>query len=597
MTSSDKPSQASQLVALAKGTYDLVMSHDGRPYGITRRGPNIARPFKGRGGLRQALARQFAEDSGGQAPSASSLADAMTVLEGVADATDPAPVHLRVAQEGQRIVLDLGTSDGAAVIVSPDGWELVDRSPVLFRRSGAMAPMPPPERGRDGIALLRDLVNMDEGSFHRLVAWLVAAWIPQIPHPVITFKGEQGTGKSYTAQALVNLIDPSPAAKRSQPRDIKAWSVQAFNSWALCLDNVSAIPPWLSDTLCRAVTGDGIVDRALYSDDDVVVLAFRRVLAMTTIDAGALAGDLAERTMILDLQPIPDNRRRGEEELDAAYAQSRPAMLGSLLDLLAAVLRELPHVELADKPRLADFARVLAAVDRIRGWSTLREYTAAARSISSDALEGDPFGSAVAAFIEQHGPFTGTAGQLLELIPPPDGFHPKWPKDAPRAGGQLKRVAPLLRSVGIHYDDTQRTHDGRRQRLITLTPVESSCKTLSALAPLSGTGPEQAERADSRADSTAHLLSGHCPQPGSLDSADSGPDSKRPLLSGDTPPSDLHGYPSADSRASADSNSPQLSIEALRCPSCRQPMNPDLTAAGYLTHPTCPPPAAGGDEA
>lgn len=591
MSDDGKPSQAMALVAMAKAQYDMVTSHDGRLYGVRRKGPNIARPFKGRGGLRSQLAKQYVENNGGQVPSASALADAMTVLEGIADSADPVPVYVRVAKHGQQIVLDLGTADGRVVVIDADGWSLVDRSPVLFRRSGAMVPLPEPERGEDGLAALRGLVNMDDSAFHRLVAWLVAAWIPDIPHPVITFKGEQGTGKSYTAQMIVNLTDPSAAAKRSQPRDIKAWSVQAFNSWALCLDNVSAIPPWLSDTLCRAVTGDGIVDRALYSDDDVVVLTFRRVLAMTTIDAGALAGDLAERTMVLDLQPITRETRRGEEELDAAYNAARPAILAALLDLLAAVLRELPNVTLSSKPRLADFARVLAAVDQITGWSTLADFTAAAESVNVDALAGDPFGSALVAWLDANGPWSGTATQLLDVLPPPDGYHPQWPKDATRASGRLKRIAPLLRAVGIHYDDSQRTPDRTRQRLITLTPVESAGKTASAVPAASETPTDLHESSDANPTGSVRTASTQRPHhdlaDATADTADATRTLNRAVASAPSTTTDQHVHKIPDATGAADATSHPTSTDALRCPRCTQPMDPALTAAGHLTHPDC----------
>jgi hypothetical protein len=446
------PSQAAIVVSLAKAAYALVMSEDGRPYGVRHHGANIALPLRGRTGLRSQLARRFVETEGGKVPSQSALADAMTVLEGIAGATDPVPVHLRVAGDSERVALDLGTADGRCVVVTGEGWSVQDRSPVLFRRSGAMSPMPTPQTGNgngDGLELLRGMVNMDDTAFHQLIAWLIAAWIPHIPHPVLTFKGEQGTGKSKTAQMVINLVDPSAATKRSQPRDVKTWATQAFNSWALCLDNVSTIPPWFSDTLCKAVTGDGIVDRALYTDDDVVVLTFRRVLAMTTIDAGALAGDLAERLMMLELQLIPEERRRTEEELDAAYERARPAILAALLDLLAAVLAALPSVHLERMPRMADFARILATVDRIQGWSTLPDYLKASENVAIEALEADPFAAAVVAFVETHGAYSGSVTQLLNLLPPPESHTPKWPKTASHASSQLRRFAPALRASGM----------------------------------------------------------------------------------------------------------------------------------------------------
>jgi hypothetical protein len=53
----------------------------------------------------------------------------------------------------------------------------------------------------------------------------------------------------------------------------------------------------------------------------------------------------------------------------SAYPQAReahPVALGGLLDLTAAVLARLPDVRLDRRPRMADYARVLAAVDQVR---------------------------------------------------------------------------------------------------------------------------------------------------------------------------------------------------------------------------------------
>ncbi len=483
------PPAAARIVAMAREQYRFVMSPDGRPYAVARGGSNIALPLRGKAGVRQRLARQFADDYPGEVASQSALADAMTVLEGVAEDDDPEPVHLRVgrAPDGA-VVVDLGSADGRAVVVTPLGWDVVDRSPVLFRRSGAMAPMPEPVLDGDGLAKLHALLNMDTPTFRHLVAWLVAAWIPDIPHPVLVCKGEQGTGKSKAAEMAVNVVDPSPAARRSPPRDEKAWSRQAFSSWALCLDNVSAIPPWLSDTLCKAVTGDGVVDRALYTDDDVVVLTFKRVLAMTTIDAGALAGDLAERVLMLDMQLIDSTQRRSEEELNATFDAVRPAVLGALFDVLACVLAVLPSVRLESMPRMADFARVLAAVDRTQGWNTLGDYLAASANVATDALEGDLFAMAISHLVEQAGTWQGTAGQLLDALPAPLIRPPNWPKDATRASGRVKRLAPLLRSIGITVDDTQRSADRHRHRLLTLSRAPDEPDPASA-ASAPGQGP------------------------------------------------------------------------------------------------------------
>ena len=575
------PSQASQLAALARERYELFMSEDGRPYGRKTDGPNIALPLRGKAGLRSQLARIYTDANGGSVPSQSALADAMTVLEGVASDADPRVPHLRVARHGTDIVVDLATSDGACVIITPAGWERAPRSPVLFRRSGAMKPLPAPIRDGDGLAKLRDLLNTDEEGFHLLVAWLIACFIPDLPHPILTFRGEQGTGKSYSAKMVIGIIDPSGAPKRTAPRDIKAWATQAFNSWALCLDNVSVIADWLSDALCRAVTGDGIVDRALYTDDDVVVLEFRRVLAMTTIDAGALAGDLAERLLTIELHLISDSRRREEADLDAAYSEAHASILASLFDLLAKVLKALPDVQLTERPRMADFARILAAVDQVQGWKTLDSYKKSAQEAVADVLDGEPFAQAVVSLVDQAGPagVTLTTQQILDSVATPDKLPKKWPKDSTRAGGQLKRLAPALRTIGLEVDDSQRGPAPKRQRLYKLTATAERRSATASTA--SSAGGNQPPTCGDGVDASKGVTAS-TPEAG-MDAGDAGMDAG--LFAASTPSMapDLRERADMDAGDAMDAAMQPLSNPAL-CSVCHEPMD---TSLGGTTHPTC----------
>jgi hypothetical protein len=583
-----KPSQASQLQALARERYDLFMSEDGRPYGVKKDGPNIALPLRGKAGLRTQLSLIYTDANGGNAPSQSALTDAMNVLEGVAQSVEPRTPQLRVARHCDSIVVDLGTSDGACVIVAPDGWRREPRSPVLFRRSGAMKPLPAPIRDGDGLAKLRDLMNTSEEGFHLLVAWLIAAFIPDLPHPILTFRGEQGTGKSTAAAMVIGIVDPSGAPKRTAPRDIKSWATQAFNSWALCLDNVSVISDWLSDALCRAVTGDGIVDRALYTDDDVVVLEFRRVLAMTTIDAGALAGDLAERLLTIELHLIPDHKRREEAELHTAYTEAHPSILASLFDLLADVLRILPDVQLTERPRMADFARILATVDKVKGWNTMDSYKASARDAVADVLDGEPFAQAVAALVDRSGPegLLLTAQQILDQVDTPEKLPKKWPKDATRAGGQLKRLAPALRTIGIEVDDSQRGPAPKRQRLYQLTATaDRRCETAS-IASSAGAkdGLTSGNGVDAGMDAVAST-----PAPG-MDAVDAGMDAA--LFAASTPHTapDQHESAPMDAGDAMDAEMRPLSNVAPigpnvgPCVQCRKP----TIRYGAQGNPRCP---------
>jgi hypothetical protein len=460
-----KPSAATLLVELARAYFEVFAAEDGAPYAVALDGPTIALPLRGRDGLRQRLARLFFAEYG-KAASAAALADALAVLEGEAVEAVRRPVSLRLARDSDgRIVLDLGSADGRCVIVAPGRWHVAERAPdgVLFRRSALTGALPEPARG-GRVESLFSLLNCDTDAARLIVGWLVAALVPEIDHPILMVSGEQGSAKTTALRTLVNLVDPSPAPTRTAPRDVGAWGAAASASWVCGLDNVSTIPEWFSDALCRAVTGDGLVSRALYTDGDVAVLSFRRVLAMTSIDAGSLRGDLAERLLPVELERIDPTERRSATEVGERAAQVAPEVLAGLLDRLADVLVELPRVRTRELPRLADFARVLHALDAVTGWDTVADYADTASDIAAAVVEADPLAVRVLWLLNRDGKFEGTADELLRMLTPE--FPPRdWPKAPQSLSARLKRSAPALREQGITVEFTRGTGKDRTRKV------------------------------------------------------------------------------------------------------------------------------------
>jgi hypothetical protein len=444
-----RPSQATELVTIAMARFRLGRATTGEPFATPLDGPHVARMLRGgEDSLRAELSAIYA-DQKGRAPSQSALADALLVLQGRAQREEPTELALRVADHGGAILVDLGDESGRVVSVSAGGWHVADRGPVLFRRTPLVAAQPPPAPGGD-LEELRAMINLADDAWPLLLGWMVAAFMPGIPHPIALLTGEQGAAKSTTARKLVRLLDPSSAELRSSPRDEEQWVVAANGSWVVGIDNISSIPPWLSDAFCRAVTGDGHVRRQLYTDSGLAVLSIRRVLLFTSIDPGALRGDLADRLVPLELEVIGPERRREETEVLRAFDEARPRLLGALLDLVARVLDVWPTVRPERLPRMADFGRVLAAVDTVAGTKALDTYLALGRRLALDLIDADPVAAAVRRFVNgrEGAEWTGTPAELLEALTPPE--PPKgWPRDATRLSGRLNRAAPALRTAGV----------------------------------------------------------------------------------------------------------------------------------------------------
>lgn len=463
-TSTGKATAATKLVRLAQARYRFAQADDGRAFAVPLDGPPIARPLDGsRASLRSELAAAYFAENGAAA-SRTALGDALGVLDGWAAEAEREPLALRTGTHDGDVVLDLGGADGRCLRIRAGLVEVVDRSPIVFRRTELTSAMPMPTFGAD-IGHLRDLVNVTQEDLPLLVGWALSTWL-DIPRPILFLTGEQGCGKSSAARAIAQLLDPSPAPLRSSPRDVEAWVVAAAGSQVVALDNVSNVPDWLSDALCRAATGEGLVRRALYTNDGLSVVTFRRSVILTSIDAGALRGDLGERLVAVELEQIEPDRRRTDAELEIAFAAAAPDLLGALLDLAAKVLTVLPELDVADLPRMADFGRLLVALDCVTGWQSLDCYRDACAMIAIDVIAGDPLAAAIVELMATRLQWSGTAADLYAKLPRPE--QSAWPKSPKSLGGALKRVAPALRGQGLDIS-WERTNTAR---IINITATE-----------------------------------------------------------------------------------------------------------------------------
>jgi hypothetical protein len=465
-------SASTTLVEIAQEAYVLGQTDAGEPFAVARGGPNIAHMLRGgRNPLRAELARVFFERFN-KAASQAALADAMNALEGFAFLTPPKTLPLRIAEYGDGVVLDLGTPDGKACVVTPDGWEVVSTSPVTFRRTELTGALPTPTAG-GRLDELRSLVNFDTETWDLVVGFLVAAVIPWIPHPIAFMRGEQGSGKTTAARILTTLLDASPAPVRSAPRHLEEWAVGAAASWIVLIDNVSSVTEWFSDALCRAVTGDGVVRRRLYTDSGLSVLSLRRVVILTSIDAGALRGDLADRLLPIDLRRLGPSERKLDREIDRLFAECHPRVLGALMTLVSKVLKVLPTIPPAALPRMADAAHVFEAVDTVAGTKARDKYLRLGTRMAEEVVEGDPVADAVRRLAISKGTWSGTATQLLlEITPASPAPVPKsWPPDPARLMQRLNRAQAALRDAGVNVTTTRVSKAGTRMIKLDYAPT------------------------------------------------------------------------------------------------------------------------------
>jgi hypothetical protein len=272
----------------------------------------------------------------------------------------------------------------------------------------------------------------------------------------LVLSGEQGSAKSFVAGLLRALVDPNTAPLRSLPREDRDLFIAANNGYCIAFDNVSSLPPWLSDALCRIATGGGFATRKLYTDGDEALFDAMRPIALNGIEDFVTRGDLADRSLILRLDPIPEHRRRPEKELLATFEAARPRILGALLDAVAHGLRELPNTRLDQLPRMADFAMWATACEGAL-WpvgSFRHAYDRNRADANESIIESDAVALAVRSLMATCSTWEGFVAALLPVLTEKAGERAAkakaWPDTARALSGVLRRAAPHLRRVGIY---------------------------------------------------------------------------------------------------------------------------------------------------
>jgi hypothetical protein len=414
------------------------------------------------------------------------IQDAIALFEAQALFDGPCQdVYCRVGTDaGGTTWLDLGSPQWDAVQIRPDGWMVVDRPGVKFRRSGSLRPLPYPVPG-GSLEELWQFVNVRPEDRLLLLAWLVMAFWPRGPYPVLCLHGVQGSAKSTTARVLRELVDPNAAPLRTAPRDTRDLMVMATHSWVVALDNLSCLSPWLSDDLCRLATEGGFSTRELYTNADEVVFNAMRPVILTGIEELATRSDLLDRSLILHLPALTEEQYRTEAEFWADFRQAQPRILGALLDAIAAALQQLPTVQLKCRPRLADFATVATAAETALGWkkgSFLAVYLGNRADANELALEASPLYPPLCTLVE-HGAWDGTSTELLVELTTLAGEtvaqSRAWPRKSHILSNHLRRLTPNLGRAGIGID-FYRESDKKATRKLRIAKLPTACLQASA---------------------------------------------------------------------------------------------------------------------
>ena len=347
-----------------------------------------------------------------------------------------------------------------------------------FRRVQGQQALPIPQPG-GSIAQLRPLVNLTEDGFVLFVSCILDALCPGRPHPVLFLAGEEGSAKSTAARIARSLIDPNKVPLRTLPTTVRDLFVGANGSNVLAFDNVSNVPPAISDALCQVTTGTGFGTRKLYTDTAQNLIGEYRSVIINGLQNAIDRPDLADRAVIIPMQRVAAEQRRSETEMLNRFELDRAKIFGALLDCVVCGLRRLPHVRLSRLPRMADFALWSVACGAFADGDFIKAFEGAAAEATEAVAESDPITTAIAAFMMGRESWDGTAAELFfalcthdynEAIPTKSK---SWPREPASFSKKLWQAMSVLRKIGVEVE-FGRALDRRRTRAITLRKIEES---------------------------------------------------------------------------------------------------------------------------
>jgi len=315
---------------------------------------------------------------------------------------------------------------------------------------------------------LLDFLNhdRDDESIRLLIlVSIISYFIPDIPHPVLAVFGSHGTAKSTFFRIVKNLVDPSKLETQSFPKGIDNLVQGLFHQWFIGYDNVGDLPDWLSDYLCRAVTGEGFVKREIYTIEDDVIFTYKRCIGLNGINNAATKPDLLDRSILINLPPIPDTERISEENFWISFREAKPKLLGCIFTIISRAMKIKPTIQLSGLYRLADWTRWGAAITEALGIDSqkfLDAYGNNRNTQTFEAIDNSDLGTVVIQFIaEMEGYWAGTFTDLhAKLKHKAESLNisttgKSWPKSPNSLSRALKPLKDTLEKLGIRVTRTR----------------------------------------------------------------------------------------------------------------------------------------------
>ena len=400
--------------------------------------------------------------------SADALVQAVGIFSARArfEGSEPKKLNVRVAEHSSSFWYDLSNRIWQAVEVTPSGWRIVNKPPILFKRFKHQRAQVTPAPSGD-VSKIFKYIPIKQNPLLFLVL-LCCYFIPSIPRPMLVIYGEKGSGKTTTSEFMKSLVDPSALSTLTLKNDERDLLVNLVQHHFLVFDNATYINEATSNELCRAVTGGGNQARKLYSDDDAVIFNFQRCVLLNGVSNIVTRSDLLDRSVLIEIERLKEYRQIAAIRAD--FKRDKPEILGGIFGIISSAMQIFPHVNLDSHPlngclRMNDFSAwgyaLAEAIEVDSGEKFLKEYAANKITQNDEAINSDPVAFLVIEFMRGRESWSGTATNLyseLTFIASENKISTRgksFPQDPARLSKRLNGIKSNLEMAGVNFEKSK----------------------------------------------------------------------------------------------------------------------------------------------
>lgn len=444
----------------------IVIRTQGNPYAVAVGSGEANTIIRGEAQLAgtEVRTRQFADINDVVASFAHSLPERTSVWHRVA------PL------EGGGVEIDLGDSKQTRYRVRPGAVERVSQgSENLFIRSDLSTAFVEPSDIPD-LERIKKYLNTEPSTRMLVIEWLIYTLgrpkVDGTKYVHLVVQGTQGSGKTVFSKNIVQaLVDPSIAGLQMFPRDVKNLPVTLQGAHLTAFDNMRKLNVEQSDMLCAAATRGTIIARKLYTNAEKSVIQLHGPVLFNGIHEFVQESDLAQRCLMVRLQPIDEAQRRTDEALMRDLAEDMPHIFAGVLHRMSLNFAKLDEAKVTHPERMIEFSKSIAAselVDGVPPGTYQAVYSDMVAEGQLDTIMDNPLVLSVATLVDslKGQPWTGSPTELLEALPVPFGTERSrvLPGTPIGLSKRLQTLASAFKTLGIECTWGR----GRFNRTITL---------------------------------------------------------------------------------------------------------------------------------